>query len=145
MIFNLLNNLVAELESGKHDLNAIQAAEKIIKTVIDDGNYLWFHDVLMHNYVWQAQCFARQKRYEEVVACLRKSYEQAVQYERIAALAKEKPLPYTCPILGKLSFDPNNIMVSGTATLTEAFKTYLSWKDFDPLRDREDFRELRNL
>jgi len=145
MIFKHLNNLVAELECGKHDLNAIQAAEKIIKTVIDDENYLWFHDDLMHNYIWQAQCLTRQKRYEEAVACLEKSYEQAVLYEKVAASSKEKPIPYTSPVLNRLSFDVNDLMISGTTTLIEDFKTFLSQKDFDSLRDREDFRELLNL
>ena len=145
MIFNLLNNLVAELESGKHDLNAIQAAETIIKTVIDDENYLWFHDVLMHNYIWQAQCLVKQNRHEEAVAALGKSYEQAALYEKAAALSKEKPIPYTSAVFNRLSFDVNDLMISGTTTLVEDFKTYLSWKEFDAIRDREDFRELLDL
>ncbi len=142
MIFRKLDDLVGELESGKHSLEAIQAAEKIIKIVIDDGNYLWFHDVLMHNYVWQAQCLTKQKRYEEAIATLRRSYEQAVLHEKMFDRAKEAPISYTSLILNKISYDANKIIISGTSTLTEDFKEYLTWKEFDGLRDRDDFKEL---
>ena len=142
MIFRKLDDLVDELESGKHDLAAIRAAEKIIKTVIDDENYLWFHDVLMHNYIWQAMCLTRQNRFEEAVAVLRKSHEQAVLYVEMFDKAKETPVSYTSSVLNKISFDANRMIKSGTSTRTEDFGEYLSWKEFDALRDRADFQEL---
>ncbi len=145
MIFNKLIDLVRELESGKHDLEAIQAAEKIIKIVIDDENYLWFHGVLMHNYIWQAQCLTKQKRYEEAICALRNSYEQAVLDEKVFTRAKEIPISYTSSILNKLSYDANKTLISGTTTLVEDFKEYLTEKDFDALRNRDDFKALYNL
>lgn len=59
--------------------------------------------------------------------------------------AQKKAIPYTCPILNKLNFDGNEMSLSGTTTLVEDFKEYLTWKEFDALRDREDFAELLAL
>lgn len=58
---------------------------------------------------------------------------------------KEKALPYTCTIFNKLSHDSNDVTWSGTSTLTEDFKEYLTWKGFDVLRDRADFQSLFKL
>lgn len=145
MIFRKLCELVVELECGKHDIVSIQAAEKIIKTVIDDGNYLMFHDTLMFNCIWQAQCFTKQKRYEEAVAVLRKSHEHAVMFEEMLECAKKSPLPYTCRAFNKLFYDAKDYCVSGTTTKTEDFKDCLAWKEFDGLRERDDFKELLEL
>jgi len=145
VIFDKLNSLIFELEFGHRDLPAIQAAEAIIKAVVDDGNYLWFHNALMHNYIWQAQCLTRDNRPDEAIRLLRKSHDHAVQFERMYAKGKEAPLPYTCAVFSRLSHDSNAVEWSGTTTLTQDFREYLSWKDFDALREREDFRALFSL
>jgi len=145
MISRKLQALVFELECGKRDLPAIKAAEAIIKTVIDDENYLWFHETLMHNFIWQAECLTRDGQYDEALRVLRKSHDHAVQYEEKLALGKAAPLPYTCAIFNRLSFDANSIVRSGMTTLTEDFREYLSQKSFDALRDRADFKALEAL
>ena len=145
MIFYKLSDLVGELEWGKHSLESIQAAEKIIKLVIDDENYLWHHDTLMHNYVWQGICLTRQKRYEEAISVLIKSHKHAVMFEEMNEKAKKKPLMYTSSVLNKISYDAAQMTKSGTSTLTEDFKEYLTWKEFDALRGHEDFKALFNL
>ena len=48
-------------------------------------------------------------------------------------------------MLNQLKFDGNEMSVSGTTTLVEDFKEYLTWKEFDDLRDREEFQSLLNL
>lgn len=142
MIFRKLNDLVGELELGKHSLEALQAAEKIIKIVIDDENYLWFHGTLMHNYIWQAQCLTKEKRYDEAIEILKKTYNHAVKLTEIDERGKVSPIPYTCSILNRLYYDPNTIIWSGMSTMTEDFKEYLTWSCFDALRERDDFMEL---
>ena len=145
LIIQEMNDIVSDLEFGRFNLSSIQKAEQIIETLIDDGNYLWFHEALMHNYVWQAQCYARSGQNDAVIECLRKSYNHAVAFENVYAKAKSTPLPYTCKVFDKLVFDANEIDWSGTSTLTEDFQEYLSWKDFDNLRERNDFMALTKL
>ncbi len=145
MIFRKMKDLIFELEFGHSDLTAIKAAETIIKTVVDDGNYLWFHDTLMHNYIWQAECLAMKKQYGEAIRVLKKSHHHAVEFEKMYEQGKVDELPYTCTILNKLSHNSNDVTWSGTSTLTEDFKEYLSWKGFDALRERDDFKSLFNL
>ncbi len=145
LIRRYMDKLIGYLEFGKHDLPSIKAAEAIIKTVISDGNYLYHNDTLMHNHIWQAMCLTREGRLDEAIDALKKSHQYAVLYEGVLTQAKKKALPYTCPILNKLKFDGNDMSVSGTTTLTEDFKEYLTWKAFDVLREREDFKALYDL
>jgi len=145
LIFKKLDALVGELESDKYCLEALQAAEKIIKIVIDDENYLWFHDILMHNYIWQAQCLTREKRYDEAISILKKSYDHAVKFTEINEHGKTSPVPYTCSILNRLYYDSNTIIWSGMSAMTEDFKEYLTWKEFDSLREHNGFKELFSL
>ena len=144
-IMRKLSDLVGELEWGKHSLASIQAAERIIKTVIDDGNYLWFHEALMHNYIWQAQCLAGENREDEAISALRKSHEHAVRFVEMYERGKSSPIPYTCTIFNRLSFDSSEVCWSGMSTMTDDFREYLSWKEFDSLRDRDDFKPLMTL
>ena len=140
-----MNKLVGWLEWGKHDLPSIRAAEAVIKTIIGDGNYLYHHDDLMHNYIWQAMCLVREKRFDEAIEALKISYEHAVLFVQVLDQAKKTPLSYTCPVLNRLQFDGNDMTWSGTTTLTEDFFEYLTWKQFDALHDREDFQKLKEL
>ena len=145
MIERKMGNLVNDLEWGKYDLPAIRAAEAVIKTIIDDGNYLFYNEALMHNYVWQAMCLTRDGECEEAIEALKISHQYAVAYDRDLEKARVQPIPYTCAILNQLTFDAKELWVSGTSTLTEDFKEYLGWSGFDALRDREDFKALYAL
>ena len=145
LIFRKLSDLLGELETDHYNIEAIQLAEKILKLVIDDENYLWFHETLMFNYILQAQCLTKQKQYTEAISILRKAYEQAVLYDKIFMSAKETPIPYTSFIFNKISFDANEIVKSGTETMTESFKEFLLWESFDAIRDNKDFQSISNL
>ena len=145
MIERKMGNLVGDLEWGKNDLRAIRAAETVIKTIIDDGNYLFYNEALMHNYVWQAMCLTREGNFEKAVEALKLSHQYAVTYESDLEKARVKPVPYTCAILNKLTFDAKALRVSGNSTLTEDFKEYLDWNAFDVLRERGDFKALYKL
>lgn len=145
LIYGWMDKLVGWLEWGKHDLPSIKAAESIVKIIVSDGNYLYHNDTLMHNKIWQAMCLTREKRFDEAVSALKESFEYAVAYEVVLENAKKKPIPYTSPVLNKLEFDGNDMSVSGTTSLVEDFKEYLTWKNFDALRDREDFQALFKL
>ena len=145
LIYNCMMQLVRWLEWGHHDLIGIQKAESIIKIMIEDGNFLYNHDTLMHNYIWQAMCLVREERMDEAIASLKESYQHAKAYMQTVAQAKKEPLFFTCTTLNKLKFDEKELFVSGTSTLAEDFKEYLTWKEFDVLRNRDDFRQLMLL
>ena len=134
MIERKMGKLVGDLEWGKHDLHAIRAAETVIKTIIDDGNYLFYNEALMHNYIWQAMCLTREGKFEKAVETLKFSHQYAVAYEHDLEKARVKPVPYTCTILNKLTFDAKALWVSGTSTLTEDFREYLDQNHFDSLK-----------
>ena len=99
----------------------------------------------MFNYISQAQNYAKNGQFEEAVVALRRSYAHAKTYEEVLARAKVAPVPYTCKLFDKLTFSTDDLIRSGTSTPTEDFLEYLTWKDFDPLRGREDFAELTKL
>ena len=145
LIHGCMDQLVGWLEWGKHDLPSIKAAESIVKTIISDGNYLYHNDTLMHNKIWQAMCLTREKKFDEAISALKASYEYAVAYVGVLEKAKKNAISYTCPVLNKLEFDGNDMSVSGTTTLVEDFKEYLTWKEFNALRDRADFQSLFKL
>ena len=130
---------------GRGSLKCFQAAEAIIKVIIDDGNYLFYHAELMRIYIGQAIYLAREKRFEEAVAVLQKSYYHAVQYEKAKADSQDSPVQYTCEIFNKLSCNDKFVWQTGTSTLLDNFKEYLALPEFDILRDREDLKALSGL
>lgn len=145
LIDEKLVKLLMALEWGHGSLKCLQAAEAIIKVIIDDGNYLFYHDKLMHIYIGQAICLARSGNYTEVVDVLKKSYFHAVQYEQAKATSQDSSVLYTCEIFNKLSYDDKVIWRTGTGTLMDDFKEYLTLPVFDVLRSRPDFVELFSL
>lgn len=145
LIEHNLYDLLSHLEFGQSDLPSIQAAEKIAKTIIDDGNYLFMNDLLEFNSYLQAACLTRDGRYDEAIEKMKECYSYAVEYERMLAEAKEKPLSYTCRILSKLTFDGNNVSKSGTESAVDNFREFLRRDRLAPLRDREDYKALLEL
>ena len=90
-------------------------------------------------------CLTWEKKFDEAISALKESYEYAITYVGVVECAKKNAISYTGPVLNKLEFDGNDMSVSGTTTLVEDFRGYLTWKEFDDLRDREEFQSLLNL
>lgn len=145
LIDEKLFQLIMTLEWGRGSLKCLEAAEAIVKIIIDDGNYLFYHDKLMHIYIGQAICLAREKRFEDVVAALRKAHFHAVQYEKAKVDSQSAPITYTCEIFNKLPYNDKVIWRTGMSTLIDDFKEYLSVPEFDVLRSRKDFAALFDL
>ncbi len=145
LIDEKLFQLIMTLEWGRRSLRCLQAAEEIIKIIIDDGNYLFYHDKLMHIYIGQATCLTREKRFEEAVAALRKSHFHAVQYEKVKVDSQDSPVLYTCEIFNKLSYNDKLVWRTGMGTLMDEFKEYLALPEFKVLHNRPEFAELLSL
>lgn len=145
LIERSLLNLLGHLEFGQSDLVSIQAAEKIAKTIFDDGNYLYMNADLSFNSYLQAVCLARDGRCDEAIEKMRECYNYAVEADKLHEAAKEKSLNYTCHILSKLVFDPENYIKSGTENNVDNFREFLRCDRLAPLRDRDDYKELLEL
>ena len=105
-------------------------------------HYQFNHSFLWRNYVDQACCYTVSGQFEEAIEYLKKAYYHAVARDEIDAMKKGSKVPFTCAILNKTVFDPENTGRSGTTTNTQDFKEHLSRELFDPLRDRDDFKQL---
>lgn len=145
LIERKLYDLLSYLEFGQADLPSIQAAEKIIKTICDDGNYLYLNSKLFFNSYLQACCLVRDGKYEDAISKMRECYSYAIETDKVIMLGKKTPLKYTCHILSKLTFDGKEYTVSGTSTNLEDFRELLRRDRLAPLREREDYKELLEL
>ena len=142
LIDHKLNDLIMTLEWGRGSLKCLKAAEAIIKIIIDDGNYIFYHDKLMHIYIGQAICLTREGKIEEATTAVRNSHFHAVQYEEMKEESQKSPVPYTCEIFNRLFHDDKEMWRTGTSTLMDDFKEYLSLPEFDVLRNQDKFFEL---
>ncbi len=145
LIAKTLGDLVLKLEFGKPDLSSAKAAEKIIKAIIDDGNYLYMNSRLAFNSYLQAVCLTSDGLYDEAIAKMKECYLYAVEHEKALETAKEKPINFTCDILSKLSFDANNYSKIGIGAEIDNFRELLRRDQLAPLRDRKDYKELLEL
>lgn len=145
MIYNALHELVFSLEWGKSDLACAQMAEKIIKTVFSDGNYVNWHARLANNKMIQAKCFMKKGMHDEAIAELEEAAFHAKEFDALEAmtLKAQYGLSYTTPALDLISF--NYMSRSGMTTELEDFKTHLTSKVFDPIRNYENFKKLENI
>lgn len=138
------DDFLNELSRTK-DKHLVEISISTVKAVIDDGNFLRYHDTLMHDYVWLAMRYTEEERFSEAVECLKNSHYHAVEHEKMAKAAPIEGIRYTCRAFNRLKFYPGDIWKSGTTTLPEDFKEYLTWKEFDPMRENEDFKALFEL
>ncbi len=131
--------------SRTKEKHLLEIAVSTAKALIDDGNFLWYHDTLMHDYVWLAMRYTEEKDFAKAVECLKNSHYHAVEYEKMEKAAKNEGVGYTCKAFNRLKFYPGSVWKSGTSTLPEDFKEYLTCKEFDPMRENEDFKALFEL
>jgi hypothetical protein len=120
-------------------------AEKIIKTVFSDGNYVNWHARLANNKMIQAKCFMKKGMHDEAIAELEEAAFHAKEFDALEAmtLKAQYGLSYTTPALDLISF--NYMSRSGMTTELEDFKTHLTSKVFDPIRNYENFKKLENI
>ncbi len=133
-------SLVRMLSSYDARIEALDAADTIIKAMIPDGNYLFYLELLYHNEIWRAMHYTKAGQSETAIAFLKSAYHYAFAYD--AKVRNAGPQKYTAPMLDAVVFDHKTLYCSGTATSVENFREYLGWKCFDPLRDMPEFKEL---
>lgn len=119
---------------------ALEAKEAIIKAIIPDGNYLYWHEWLMRNDIWKAGHFARRGENEKAFELLKAAKHHLCEYESV--LCKGHPSSYTSPLQNRIFYDPSNITNIGTNTPSENFLALLSMTMFDKIRETEEFKKI---
>ncbi len=122
------------------DPEALEHAEKLLRSFFPDGNLLGFHETMYGIQYSKACALIRTERYDEAVRAL-------ALYKKHSLLADEaeqrkEPVRYTSPYFDLLETEPCIDEEWSTMTHTQAFVINLTDRFFDPLRDRTDFREL---
>ena len=126
---DLLNELYCD------DRVFLDMEEQLIQTVIPDGNYLYYYDLLMMIEIKRAEISVAEKEYDQALSHL----EKAFAYAR-----KEDASPsgkVTCPLFSTLSFQ--NYKDEDLPAAVEKFHEILtSSKSFASLHRRNTYKKL---
>ena len=133
-LLNLLNLI------GWNSKLACDAQRQILKVMISDENYSYYNCILAENYLAETRFTLSEKNCDGAMEMLKKSFYYAEEYDKCES---GEFVTYTCPFFSKLKFETKEICKSGMRTMVEDIKERLMtvpW--YEPLREREDFREL---
>ncbi len=129
MFRDLLNELRCE------DRIFLDIEEQLIQTVIPDGNYLYYYDLLMKIEMKRAEISVTEKEYDWALSHL----EKAFAYAR-----KEDASPsgkFTCPLFNTLSFK-NNRDEDLPTTIEQFREILIGSKSFTSLHRRNTYKQL---
>jgi len=129
MFRDLLNELRCE------DTVFLDMEEQLIQTVIPDGNYLYYYDLLMMIEMKRAEISVTEKEYDQALSHL----EKAFAYAR-----KEDASPsgkFTCPLFSTLSFR-NNKEEDLPTTIEQFYEILTGSKSFTPLHRRNAYKKM---
>ncbi len=133
LVSKKLNELLCELRCD--DPVFLDTIEQLIKALIPDGNYLYFHGHLMTVEIKRAEIAVLKKEYDRAISHL----QQAFVYVR-----REDASPsgnFTCPIFSTIYYKCNR--ESGHPSLYEQFLHIVtSNKSLAPLRNRNAYKRL---
>ena len=125
--------------SSMKNLSAMEIEAAAIRLVVEDENYLGFHWNLYFISMERAVNSALENRYDDAIRFLHEARNHAVGYDRMEEVGRNK---FTCALLEDVVVDVSDSR-NETGTYLEWFqKTIMEQKEFIPLHEREDFREL---
>ncbi len=141
-IMKALDNLCYKL-TNQWSTESARTKQALIELFIPDGNYLIYECELLWCAILQAKAFTREGKYDEAVAMLAKAKVHAQAYDAIDLPKNRGVYQFTAPLFDRIEYDTRQRCVSGTSSCMEDFyEYYLPDGAFDPLREREDFRNL---
>lgn len=137
---NLLtqNMLHAEYGSVEDKCCACKAVLKLWETIIYDGNYLFYHSSIYQIYLKLASCHAKLGRKEKTLDALKNAFYHA---ERFDALPEDEQ-HFTSIFVKAQTFSASNIVKNYSSPTTDDVKSTMKKKEFDFLRDNEEFIAL---
>lgn len=129
----MFRDLLYELRC--EDTAFLDMEEQLIQTVIPDGNYLYYYDLLMMIEMKRAEISVAEKEYDQALSRLEKAFEYA---RREDASPSGK---FTCPLFNTLSF--RNYKDEDLPATVEQFLGILTKnKSFAPLHRRNTYKKL---
>ena len=143
MLANMLIDILNHMDYNNNSIEVCNAQEQIIRALIPDGNYLFYHGFLADIYRMRAILLTRDGKEDKAVEMLKTSLDHATAYDKFI---KENTIyHYTSPFFNQIEYNTENMCRSGTTTQVEDFYEYIKGKPFDKLHDREDFKHLFNI
>ncbi len=139
---NMLDRMLTDIlnQIGNHDMFACEAQEKILNALIPDQNYLYYHCFLADNYRRRARLYVSSGQNEAAVACLQKSLEYALAYDKF--ISETKTYRFTSPFFNQVEYNTADICRTEAATQVDDFYKAIEQPCFNPLRNRDDFAAL---
>ena len=101
LVSKKLMALLSELQDG--GLDFLQAEEDIIRTLIPDGNYVWYYDYLSMVYVNRARIYAKAGDTEAVLCALECAFDLAREKDA------RKESKFSCALFDKLDAEREDV------------------------------------
>ncbi|MCH5273200.1 MAG: helix-turn-helix transcriptional regulator [Lachnospiraceae bacterium] len=133
-MLNLLNLL------GNDSDLACDAQEQILKVLIPDQNYLYYHCFLSELYRKRALFRVRDGNSGVAVQMLKKAVYHADEYDKI--FSHSGMYRFTSPFFDRVEYNTEDICKSGSTTQAEDLFETLKNSAFDPIRERGNFKDL---
>ena len=138
MLLNTMHTLLNQMNWW--DIRNCHAIIGILKIMFPDENYLYYHGYLAVTKRQLARLYAKNGDYDLALQMLIESKAHAEQDDEIEKTYQT--YRFTSPFFDKTEFNPETFVHSGDDSSLTALYEVLDNKDFDPIRDREDFQKL---
>lgn len=133
-----LMQFIFSFQFGYKTLDVCNAIEKILYVLFPDENFQFHNNILTYNFIDKAFFLCGEKKFDEAIKELKKARYHA---EQDTIFAKQSNYQYTAPLFN---------LVGGEKPISDAIETPLDCfkacltnnHDFDPIREREDFKAL---
>ena len=119
MLANMLIDILNHMDYYNNNIEVCDAQEQIIRALIPDGNYLFYHGFLADIYRMRAILLTRDGKEDKAVEMLKTSLDHATAYDKFI---KENTIyHYTSPFFNQIEYNTENMCRSGTTTQVEDF------------------------
>ncbi len=130
---------MAMIQGDEHIIRRHEAVIALWHLVIDDGNFLFYHERLANNHILLAAEYARIHNREKMYENLRKGMEHALAFDHLP----KHPQHYTATFVRKATYTPANTSKNYTGTLSAgAKKSMRNHPCFAPYREETEFAAL---
>lgn len=141
MLDHICMNIYYEQYDDPNDkIMACNTALKLWETVVDDGNYLFYHCRLESIYKILSRCYAELKKTDETINALEKAFYHAKKFYSLPRGEQN----YTAKTVRFAIEDTSCNTKNYTDTNVEMVYKWLKRKDFDFIRENPRFIALTN-
>lgn len=132
-MFDFINLLGVESDT------ACDAQEQILKIMMPDGNYSYFHCIFGSIYRRRAYFRMKEGDCDKAAEMIKQAFYHAEEYDRFT---EKKISPKSKPFFDKLQWNADEMCRSETKTDIEETLEYLKMPFFDQLWERDDIKAL---